>query len=150
MDIQEFIESMEENYNVALPQSYKDFLLSGEYKSHPVIELSGYIRGTYNLNFVLPELASIDEFAEEYALVQGFDDANWSGDFKDYIALAHMSHPDVDEPQIFLVLDVKTANSPVFLFDGGSFKLFPLSDSLKAFLSDLPDATTDITKAFRP
>jgi hypothetical protein len=78
------------------------------------------------------------------------DDVPWSDDYAGYVPLASLSHPEVDEPKVFLVHQVAGDQHRVLLFDYEGWRLYPLADSFDAFLANLPRATNDVATAFRP
>ena len=143
------LDKIESAYGVSLPERYRRFLRDGEYERYPRIELAGYIRGPYEIDFVdelLPVVAELGQNAGIYDM----DDVPWSQDYAGYVPLASLSHPDVDEPKVFLVHQVGGGQHRVLLFDYEGWRLYPLADSFESFLANLPKATNDITTAFRP
>ena len=140
---------IESSYGVTLPERYRRFIESGEYRRYPRIELAGYIRGPYDMDFVdelLPDVAELGQNAGIYDM----DDVPWSDDYAGYVPLASLSHPEVDEPKVFLVHQVGGDRHRVLLFDYEGWRLYPLADSFESFLTNLPKATNDIATAFRP
>lgn len=148
MSVQELLASVESAYGVKLPKRYRSFLESGENEKHPRITLSGYFTGPYDLDFTDDLLADVAELGMN-AGIDDMDDVPWSDDYSAYVPLASLSHPEVDEPKMFLVLDAETEGNPVLLFHQEGWKLYPIAKSFGAFLKDLPNAKTDITKSFR-
>ena len=149
MDAKKLIKAMETAYDVTLPARYKKFLEGGEHERYPAVKLSGYIRGPYDLNFLDELLADVAELGIN-AGISDMDDVPWSTDYAAYVPLASLSHEDVDEPKMFLVLDVETKGNPVLLFDQEGWVLFPLAKTFEAFLKALPAATTAIKESFNP
>ena len=140
---------IESAYGVSLPERYRRFLREGEYQRYPRIELAGYIRGPYDLDFVDELLADVSELGQN-AGIYDMDDVPWSDDYAGYVPLASLSHPEVDEPKVFLVHQVAGDQHRVLLFDYEGWRLYPLADSFESFLAGLPRATNDIATAFRP
>ena len=143
------IERIESAYNVSLPERYRRFLLDGEYQRYPRIELNGYIRGPYQMDFLddlLPDVAELGQNAGIYDM----DDVPWNDDYQGFVPLASLSHPEVDEPKVFLVHQVAGDQHRVLLFDYEGWKLYPLADSFDNFLANLPRATNDISTSLRP
>jgi hypothetical protein len=134
---------------VTLPERYRRFIDSGEYQRYPRIELAGYIRGPYDLDFVDDLLADVAELGQN-AGIYDMDDVPWSDDYTGFVPLASLSHPEVDEPKVFLVHQVGGGQHRVLLFDYEGWRLYPLADSFESFLAGLPKATNDIATAFRP
>jgi hypothetical protein len=143
------LDRIESAYGVTLPERYRRFLESGEYRRYPRIELAGYIRGPYDMDFVDDLLADVAELGQN-AGIYDMDDVPWSEDYAGYVPLASLSHPEVDEPKVFLVHQVKGDQHRVLLFDYEGWRLYPLADSFESFLANLPRATNDIATAFRP
>jgi hypothetical protein len=145
----ELVTRLEEAYGVSMPERYRRFLSEGEHERYRRIELSGYIRGPYDLDFTDRLLTDVTELGEN-AGIHDMGDVPWNDDYAGYVPLASMSHPDLDEPKLFLVHDVARPAHRVFLFDYDGWRLYPLADSFDAFLANLPKATNDISTAFRP
>jgi hypothetical protein len=144
----ELLAQMESNYDQPMPARYRQFLLSGEYQNYAKLEMSGYIRGPYNLNFVDPDLAHVAELGLKIG-ISDMDDVPWAEDYSAYVPLAMMWHPKLDEPKLFLVVEV-SEDCPVLMFDYDGWKLYPIAPSLDQFLAALPKASNDITSSFRP
>jgi tetratricopeptide (TPR) repeat protein len=143
------VDALEKVYGVSLSQRYRDFLQSGEHARHDKIVLAGYIRGPYDLDFTDALLADVGELGVN-AGISDMDDVPWSSDYAGFVPLASMSHPEVDEPKMFLVLDGKKAEHPVLLFDHEGWTLYRLADSFEAFLAKLPAAEVDLAARVRP
>ena len=143
------LDRIESAYRVRLPDRYRRFLENGEYRRYPRIELAGYIRGPYDLDFVDVLLPDVSELGQN-AGIYDMDDVPWSDDYAGYVPLASLSHPEVDEPKVFLVHQVAGDSHRVLLFDYEGWRLYPLADSFESFLANLPRATNDISTAFRP
>jgi hypothetical protein len=149
MDAKTLIAKMEKHYSVKLPERYKTFLSNAEHEKHPRVKFSGYHRGPYDLDFTSDLLADVAELGMN-AGISDMDDVPWDEDYAAYVPLAELSHPEVDEPKMFLVLDVKSPKHPVLLFAQEGWKLYPIAASFDAFLAALPEAKNDISKSFRP
>jgi hypothetical protein len=147
--LQKLFDSLESSYSVELPERYKKFLLDEEYKKYSNVKLTGYVQGPYELDFVNSSLLSLEEIGE-YAGIYDIDDIPWDEDYADYVPLALLSHPDVDESKCFFVIDVVKKDSPVLLFDYEGWTLYPVSDSFDGFLEKLPEAHNDISRSFTP
>lgn len=148
-DPQALLDRIEAAYGVSLPERYRRFLLAGEFRAYPRVELAGYIRGPYDMNFVDPLLPDVAELGMN-AGIHDMDDVPWRDDYAGFVPLASLSHPDVDEPKVFLVQQVAGEENRVLLFDYEGWRLYPLADSLDQFLANLPSASNDIATAFRP
>ncbi|MGH7284539.1 MAG: SMI1/KNR4 family protein [Polyangiaceae bacterium] len=149
MSAKKFLASMASAYDVKLPKRYRDFLESGEHKKHSHITLSGYFQGPYDLDFLDEDLADIAELGNN-AGIYDMDDVPWADDYAAYVPLASMTHPEVDEPKMFLVLDVESKKNPVFIFGQEGWKLYPIAKSFDEFVDELPKAHAEITDSFRP
>jgi hypothetical protein len=147
--MQEFIAIMESAYGIKLPAMYNDFLLNEKFEDYPKIEFKGHISGEYLLDFTDELLNDAVELGEN-AGIYDMPDVDWEARYSNYIPLASISHPEIDEPKGFLVMDIKSKDNPVLLFDEEGWRLYPLADSFEAFLKNLPVAKTDIKKAFVP
>lgn len=146
----EFIKKMEKTYSAKLPAIYKSFLLEKRYEKYPKVEMTGFIRGPYFLDFTDPDLANTKELGWNSG-IQDMDDCNWLEDYVGYVPLASMSHPKLKEgSKGFLVLNVAKEHAPVLLFDYEGWMLYPLADSFKDFLAGLPNAKNDIATSFCP
>ncbi len=132
--------ALEQAYGVTLPERYARFLADGDYAKHPKVVFSGFYRGEYALDFTSELLTDVVELGQN-AGITDMDDVPWSTDYAGYLPIAVLSHPDVVEPKIFLVLEAKGAG-PVLLFAQEGWELFPLADSFEAFLAGLPAVTT--------
>lgn len=143
MKASELIKAMESAYSTTLPEKYKNFLNNREYIKYPEIKFQGYIRGSYDLDFMNLYLADVNELGIMCG-ISDMDDVPWKEDYSNFIPLAALSHSEIDEPQMFLVLDVKQEGNPVLLFDQKSnWALFMLANSFESFLENLPEGKTD-------
>jgi hypothetical protein len=145
----DLIERLETSYGVALPHACKTFLLEGAYRRCRTVELRGFIQGRYDLDFLDEELSDVVELGLS-AGIHDMEDVPWSETYADYVPLASMAHPDVEEPRMFLVLDVVSEGNPVLLFEHEEWRLYPLSDGFDSFLRDLPTLRTDHKLSFKP
>jgi hypothetical protein len=101
------------------------------------------------MDFVDELLADVAELGQS-AGIYDMDDVPWNDDYQGFVPLASLSHPEVDEPKVFLVQQVGGDSHRVLLFDYEGWKLYPLADSFDGFLANLPRATNDISTSFRP
>lgn len=148
-DPMSFTKAMESAYGIVLPVSYRAFLDHQEYRKHPTLRLEGYLRGDYELDFTDELLADVSELGHA-AGISDIEDAAWSKEYAGYVPLARLTHPDVVEPKMFLVLDARVAHGPVLLFHQDGFSLIPLAESFEGFVASLPVVQTDIARSFRP
>jgi hypothetical protein len=135
------VDTLEKTYAVKAPKRYRTFIENKEYEKHPRVEMSGYISGPYDLDFTDELLADVKELGMN-AGIDDMDDVPWDEDFATWIPIASMSHPDVEEPKMFLVLD--TENGTVSIFHQDGWTLCPVSKSFAAFIAGLPEATCRI------
>ena len=147
-DIVSHIAALDDRYPDRVPERLRRFLESGYHAKYPEIELNGFIRGPYSLAFDADGLADVGEFAIEQG-IDDADDVDWYGDYGRYLPLAALHHDDVDQPQMFLMLDAEDDHQ-VVLFHYEGWTLYPLADSFEAFLAGLPAAHVDIQTGFRP
>jgi hypothetical protein len=149
MNAKELVKALESTYGVKLPPRYEKFLLTKEYEKYSKVEFSGYFTGPYTLDFLDENLTDVVELGMAHG-IDDIDDTPWSDDYASFVPLAALSHPDVDEPKMFLVIDVDKEANPVLVFAQEGWKLFPVSKSFEDFLKHLPKIKTDIKKSFTP
>lgn len=146
----EFIKKMESAYKVKLPSVYTAFLSGKKFADYRMMEMKGFINGPYFLDFIDENLSNSTELGMNAGIFD-MDDCNWSEEYGDFVPLASMWHPDLkDGSKGFLVTNVKKAGTPVLLFDYEGWTLYPVANSFNEFLDNLPSATNDIKKSFRP
>jgi hypothetical protein len=133
------VDKLEKAYELELPERYRKFIESGEYTKHKHIELAGYIRGSYNLDFTDDLLVDVHELGTN-AGIDDMDDVPWEDDFARWVPIASLSHEKVPEPKMFLVLDAESEAVALFHYDG--WKICPLNDNFDQFVKELPAATS--------
>lgn len=147
---EEFIKKMERTYSAKLPAVYKKFLTDRLYVKYPKVEMTGFIRGPYFLDFTDSDLSNTKELGWNSG-IHDMDDCNWSEDYVGYAPLASMSHPKLKEgAKGFLVMKVSDPALPVLLFDYEGWTLYPLAASFGEFLKNLPNAKNDTATSFCP
>lgn len=145
-----FIEKLERAYKTTLAKPYADFIRELKFEKYRRMELSGYIRGPYFLNFIDEALQNVTDLGMESGITD-IDDCNWKEDYADYMPLASLSHPELNEgSKCFLVMNIRDSKNPVLLFDYQGWKLYPIAESFENFLRDLPNAKNQISTSFRP
>ena len=87
---EEFIKKMERTYSAKLPAVYKKFLTDRLYVKYPKVEMTGFIRGPYFLDFTDSDLSNTKELGWNSG-IHDMDDCNWSEDYVGYAPLASMS-----------------------------------------------------------
>lgn len=135
------VDKLEKAYGVELPERYRKFIESGEHAKHKRVEWSGYIRGPYNLDFTDDLLVDVIELGNN-AGISDMDDVPWEDDFASWVPIASLSHEDVQEPKMFLVLHAETEAVALFHYDG--WRLCKVSDSFDDFVKGLPKATNEL------
>lgn len=135
------VDKLEKAYGVELPERYRKFIESNEYAKHKRVDLAGYIRGPYDLDFTDDLLVDAIELGNN-AGISDMDDVPWSDDFAAWVPIASLSHKDVPEPKMFLVLNAGTEEVALFHHDG--WRLCKVDDNFDAFVKGLPNATNQI------
>ncbi len=69
MAVEKLIQLMEESYNLVLPERYKKFLREGEYKEFKKINIEGYLKSSYNLDFLDKNLPDIIELSQQNGIL---------------------------------------------------------------------------------
>lgn len=137
------IDKLEKAYGVEVPERYRKFIESSEFSKHKCIELSGFIRGPYALDFTDDLLCDVAKLGTK-AGIDDMDDVPWSDDFASWIPIASLSHDTVPEPKMFLALNVDSEAVALFHHDG--WKLCAVNDNFDEFVKGLPNATSEIGK----
>jgi hypothetical protein len=135
------VDKLEKTYGVELPERYRKFIESNEYAKHKRVEFSGYIRGPYDLDFTDDLLVDVTELGMN-AGISDMDDVPWSDDFAAWVPIASVSHPDVEEPKMFLALNADTEAVALFHYDG--WNLCKVDDNFDSFVKGLPKLTNEI------
>jgi hypothetical protein len=143
-DVKSFVAKMQKAYNVELPARYRKFLDKREGAALGNLKLSdGYLRGTFEVDFTDEQLADLSALGEDL-WIDDMDDVDWPGEFGDYVPFATLadSHADEeDEPtKSFLIVSVKDAACPVFVWDYDGWMIYPLSKSLDDFVDGVAKA----------
>jgi len=153
MDWNKRFSEIEAAFEVELPDRFRQFFLANQAPSKVLVLENGYVRGPYQVNFDDPDLVDLHSLAENNgidSLEDGGDlDGDWQDLFGDYVPLATLAKVVDDEDQddddgepayakSFLVADISKPTCPVALWDYDGPYIYPLADSLDAFLAAEP------------
>jgi hypothetical protein len=144
MSSREFLGARAKAYDVELPARYRKFIDKKEYEKlgdQHLRLITGYLRGTFSVDFLDPALADLGELGEQQ-LIDDMDDVDWAGEFSDFIpfatlvdAAAEEEDEEVEPVKGFLIVSVTDAACPVLLWDYDGWMIYPLAKSLDDFLA---------------
>jgi len=142
-DAKSFAAKMQKSYGVELPARYRKFLEKKEYTTLGNLKLvDGYLRGIFEVDFTDDLLTDVSALGEEH-WIDDIDDVDWPGEFGDYVPFARLTdaHGEEDEPvKSFLIVSVKDAACPVFVWDYDGWMIYPLAKSLDDFVDGVAKA----------
>jgi hypothetical protein len=137
------LEFIQKSFHVVPSDRLHAFFQMRGFESYTHLKLEdGFIRGTFDVDYLSPALVSLaalgDELGIDDMMKGGSLSVQWKTEFKGFIPLAILSDEKGEYLHSFLVVDGAHPDAPVFLWDEEGWSLYPLSDSLSGFLLARP------------